>query len=77
MSIVIMREGAEYPPKQHTFYWGMHPVSWFILIVNVSLGVFEWSYIIYQKCFAPPMVEEEEETGVREETEDDDDDADE
>ena len=72
-----MREGAEVlRPNivEHTFYWGIHPVSWFILIVNVSLGVFEWTYIIYNMCFRTKQVADEEEKGERGDTEEEDDD---
>ena len=81
MTIIVMREGDEPPDLEeieaHTFYWGFHPVSWFILIVNVSLGIFEWSYIIYNRFFRVDTVEEGEEVGVKGDTEEEDDDDDE
>lgn len=29
----------------HVFYWGLHPVSWFILIMNVAIGIMEWKFV--------------------------------
>lgn len=32
----------------HVFYWGMHPVSWFILFANVAITLIEWQFLISQ-----------------------------
>lgn len=32
----------------HTFYWGMHPVSWFILFANVAITIIEWQFLVSQ-----------------------------
>lgn len=32
----------------HVFYYGMHPVSWFILFANVSFAIIEWAFVISQ-----------------------------
>lgn len=31
---------------EHVFYWGMHPVSWFILFANVTITIIEWQFLI-------------------------------
>lgn len=30
----------------HVFYFGLHPVSWFILFANVAVAILEWQFII-------------------------------
>lgn len=30
----------------HVFYYGLHPVSWFILFANVAIAIVEWHFII-------------------------------
>lgn len=30
------------------FYWGLHPVSWFILFANVTITIIEWQFLISQ-----------------------------
>lgn len=30
----------------HVFYYGLHPVSWFILIANVAITLMEWKFLI-------------------------------
>ncbi|TWW72622.1 hypothetical protein D4764_15G0000160 [Takifugu flavidus] len=32
----------------HEFYWGMHPVSWFILFANVAITIIEWQFLVSQ-----------------------------
>lgn len=32
----------------HTFYYGMHPVSWFILFANITFTIIEWQFLISQ-----------------------------
>lgn len=32
----------------HVFYYGMHPVSWFILFANVAITLIEWKFLITQ-----------------------------
>ena len=32
----------------HTMYLGMHPVSWFILLVNVAVTIIEWQFLVSQ-----------------------------
>lgn len=29
----------------HTFYYGLHPVSWFILFANVAITILEWQFL--------------------------------
>lgn len=31
-----------------TFYYGLHPISWFILIANVVITVVEWQFLVSQ-----------------------------
>ncbi|KAF6729003.1 hypothetical protein FQA47_011621 [Oryzias melastigma] len=33
---------------EHVFYYGLHPVSWFILIANVAVTTIEWQFLIRQ-----------------------------
>lgn len=43
----------------HTLYFGMHPVSWFILLVNVAVTVVEWKFLVSQFIkLAKPAPEE-------------------
>lgn len=30
------------------FYYGLHPVSWFILLANLAVTIFEWQFLISQ-----------------------------
>lgn len=32
----------------HVFYYGMHPVSWFILFASLAVTVMEWKFLITQ-----------------------------
>lgn len=32
----------------HVFYYGLHPVSWFILFANVGITIMEWQFLISQ-----------------------------
>lgn len=32
----------------HVFYYGLHPVSWFILFANVAVAIFEWQFLMSQ-----------------------------
>lgn len=32
----------------HVFYWGMHPVSWFILVANIAVTAIEWKFLASQ-----------------------------
>lgn len=30
----------------HIFYFGLHPVSWFIIFMNVGITIFEWRFLV-------------------------------
>lgn len=32
----------------HDFYYGLHPVSWFILFANVAIALIEWQFLVSQ-----------------------------
>lgn len=32
----------------HVFYYGLHPVSWFILFANVAIALIEWQFLVSQ-----------------------------
>ncbi|CAL8345510.1 unnamed protein product [Merluccius merluccius] len=61
-------------PPAHTFYFGIHPVSWFILISNISIGFTEWYYLLTNFWRLKEKKKEESEETVRVEVEEDDDD---
>ncbi|CAL8345514.1 unnamed protein product [Merluccius merluccius] len=77
IAIVYSEPVQPVQPAEHTFYFGIHPLSWFILITNVTIGVLEWYYILSRKfCKPKEKKEEESEEKVRVEVEEDDDDDD-
>lgn len=43
----------------HTFYYGLHPVSWFILIFNVGVTLIEWHWLFFQYKFLQEHPSEE------------------
>lgn len=44
----------------HVFYYGLHPVSWFILFANVAITLIEWKFLItqYIKLSKQPKIDE-------------------
>lgn len=43
----------------HNFYWGLHPVSWFILFANVAIAIIEWQFLITQFMRTQKVSEDE------------------
>lgn len=43
------------------FYYGMHPVSWFILFANITITIIEWQFLTRQ-FFKNLQLQKEEES---------------
>lgn len=46
----------------HVFYYGLHPVSWFILLANIAVTVYEWQFLITQYIKLSKTKKEDEAT---------------
>lgn len=37
----------------HVFYYGLHPVSWFIIFASIAITIIEWQFLVSQFCKVP------------------------